>query len=130
MLEVVELAVRAANAGLSLENAALQAQAQGLASLEQVAISAVWVVASLVLMGLGLGLKVRDLRILAIALFDLTIVKAFFYDLSGLQELYRIVAFMGLGTVLLVVSYVYQRFERGQASGAVADDVLPAPASP
>ncbi len=92
---------------------------------EQLAISAVWILASLLLVALGVRFRVRDLRLMAIGLFDVTILKAFFVDLSATETPYRIAGFIGLGLVLLAVSYVYQRLERGffAPSPASADGV-------
>jgi len=50
------------------------------------------------------------MRIEAIVLFGVSIVKIFIYDLSFLDTLYRIFSFVGLGVILLVVSYLYQRY--------------------
>ncbi len=83
-----------------------------LQTLEAVALSLAWVAASVVLLALGIRMRARDLRFCALALFDLTILKAFFVDLATPDALERIVAFIGLGLVLLGISYAYQRFER------------------
>jgi uncharacterized membrane protein len=61
-------------------------------------------------MGAGLLRRVRSLRIIAIVLFGIAILKIFFYDLSFLETLYRIISFIGLGIILLTVSYLYQRY--------------------
>ena len=95
----------------------LDAQLAAATSLEQLTLSALWVGASLVLMTIGMRAKVKDLRLLALGLFDMTILKAFFVDLAGLDMPYRIVSFIGLGLVLLGVSFLYQRLE-GAASAA------------
>lgn len=50
------------------------------------------------------------LRIAAIVLFGVAILKIFIYDLSFLDTVYRIVSFIGLGVILLSVSYLYQRY--------------------
>jgi uncharacterized membrane protein len=47
---------------------------------------------------------------LAFALFGVSILKIFIYDLSFLDTLYRIFSFLGLGVILLAVSYLYQRY--------------------
>ena len=39
----------------------------------------------------------------------MTIFKVFFYDMSELQRVYRIVSFIGLGVLLLAISFAYQR---------------------
>jgi uncharacterized membrane protein len=44
-------------------------------------------------------------------LLYLAIGKVFIFDLSFLQQPYRIVSFFGLGLILLLVSLLYTRFE-------------------
>jgi uncharacterized membrane protein len=44
-------------------------------------------------------------------LFGMTIVKVFFVDLSELERGYRVVSFIGLGAILLAVSFLYQRYK-------------------
>ena len=51
------------------------------------------------------------LRMAAIALFSVTILKIFLWDLAFLSGLYRIFSFIGLGIILLAVSFAYQRFK-------------------
>ena len=46
------------------------------------------------------------------ALFGLTVLKVFLVDLSSLGGIYRILGFMGVGLVLLAVSFLYQRARR------------------
>lgn len=114
-------------ARLEPQTAAVIQRLTHLASGEQLAISAAWILASLILITLGVRLRVRDLRLLAIGLFDLTILKAFFVDFDSVETLYRIAIFIGLGLVLLGVSYVYQRLERGFFSVTPrSEEALPA----
>ena len=56
------------------------------------------------------------LRYLAMALFGLTVLKVFLVDLSSLGGIYRILGFIGVGLVLLAVSFLYQRGRRGAAT--------------
>ena len=81
-----------------------------LSNLQQLSLSGIWLVYSAVLMAGGLWRKLRALRIAAFVLFGLTILKIFLYDLSFLDSLYRIFSFIGLGLILLAVSYAYQRY--------------------
>jgi uncharacterized membrane protein len=81
-----------------------------LENLKQMFLSAGWLVYSIALMVLGLVRRLRSLRIIAIILFGVAILKIFFYDLSFLETLYRIVSFIGLGIILLTVSFLYQRY--------------------
>jgi uncharacterized membrane protein len=80
-------------------------------NLEQLSLSGVWLIYSVALMVVGIWRKLRGLRVISIALFGITILKIFIYDLSFLETLYRIVSFIGLGLILLAVSYAYQRFK-------------------
>ena len=77
----------------------------------QMSLSIVWLLYSIALMGIGIWKQFRGLRILSIILFGFTILKIFIYDLSFLQTLYRIFSFIGLGLILLFVSYLYQRYK-------------------
>jgi uncharacterized membrane protein len=82
-----------------------------LRNLQQLALSAVWLLYSIGLMVVGIWRRTAALRIMAIILFGITIVKIFVYDLSFLETLYRIFSFIGLGLILLIVSYLYQRYK-------------------
>jgi uncharacterized membrane protein len=91
-------------------------------NLEQVALSLVWLVYSILLIGYGIWRRALSLRIIAIAVFGIAILKIFIYDLSFLESLYRIFSFIGLGLILLSVSFLYQRFKSAIfESGAPAE---------
>jgi uncharacterized membrane protein len=87
------------------------AQITQLQNLQQLALSGVWLFYSVALMVTGIWRRLQGLRIIAIALFGITILKIFIYDLSFLERLYRIFSFIGLGVILLAVSYLYQRYK-------------------
>ncbi len=80
-------------------------------NLQQLSLSGVWLLYSGILLAAGIWKKSRGLRLFSIGLFGLTILKIFIYDLSFLETLYRIFSFVGLGLILLAVSYAYQRFK-------------------
>jgi uncharacterized membrane protein len=82
-----------------------------LINLQQLTLSGVWLFYSVVTMALGLWRKRRSIRIISICLFGISIIKIFTYDLSFLDSLYRIFSFVGLGVILLAVSYGYQRYK-------------------
>jgi uncharacterized membrane protein len=73
-------------------------------------ISAVWALYSMALIVVGFYRKNKPLRLVAMAIFGLTIFKVFLFDLSFLEGLYRIVSFIGLGIVLMLVSFLYQKY--------------------
>ncbi|MEO7803792.1 MAG: DUF2339 domain-containing protein [Actinomycetota bacterium] len=81
-----------------------------LKNLKQLSISAVWMIYSAIAMGIGIYRRSRTLRLSAIAIFGLAILKVFLYDLSFLDQLYRIFSFIGLGLILLGASYAYTRY--------------------
>jgi len=105
------------------EGSARGAEITRLENLEQLSLSASWLFFSIVLMIWGIWKRTRNLRIMSIVLFGVAILKIFIYDLSFLDTLYRIGSFVGLGVILLSVSYLYQRYkavilEPGEESGA------------
>ena len=61
------------------------------------------------LMWLGFARRSALLRWQAIVLIAVTIVKVFFFDVSELDHLWRVLSFMVLGALLLAISYAYQR---------------------
>jgi len=73
-------------------------------------LSAAWGLYAMVLLVLGLLRSLRSLRVAGLAFLVLTVVKVFLYDLSSLSGLYRVLAFLGLGVSLILVSLLYQRF--------------------
>jgi uncharacterized membrane protein len=76
----------------------------------QVALSILWsVVGGLAFVG-GIMLRSAVLRLAGLALLGLATTKVFLYDLSSLDAAYRVVSFIGLGLLLLISSWAYQRF--------------------
>jgi uncharacterized membrane protein len=89
----------------------LQDQLVFIKNLKQLTLSGLWLVYSISLMVFGIVKRIKILRLAAICFFGLTIVKIFIFDLSFLDQLYRIFSFIGLGVILLLVSYLYQRYK-------------------
>jgi uncharacterized membrane protein len=82
--------------------------------------SAFFMVYGAVLLGIGFWLRSAYLRWQALILVAVTIAKVFLFDTSELSQGFRIVSFLGLGVLLLAVSFVYQRDWlnlRGQGDG-------------
>ena len=78
----------------------------------EVMISATWGIYAAVLIVIGLGKDYAPIRYFAIAVLALTIAKVFFADMAGLDRIYRVSSVIGLGIVLLVTSYLYNRARR------------------
>jgi uncharacterized membrane protein len=60
----------------------------------------------------GIFKRSPPVRLAALALLAVPIVKVFAYDVFTLERVYRIVAFIGLGLLLIVSSYLYQRYSK------------------
>jgi len=81
----------------------------GLVILRSFSYSALLMVYGAGLMWLGFARRSELLRWQAIVLIAATIVKVFFFDVSELDHLWRVLSFMVLGALLLAISYAYQR---------------------
>jgi uncharacterized membrane protein len=77
----------------------------------KIALPILWSLCSLVLMLCGMRYRIRTYRIISLTLFTLTIAKLFVYDISGVGQGGRIAAFICLGIILLVVSFLYQKIK-------------------
>ena len=72
-------------------------------------LSAIYLVYGAGLMMFGFWKRSAFVRWQALVLIAFTIGKVFLYDVSMLQQGYRIVSFIALGAVLMGISYVYHR---------------------
>jgi uncharacterized membrane protein len=78
---------------------------------KQIAISTVWLLYSIILMLFGIFKRIKVIRLTAMCLFGISIIKIFVIDLSFLDQPYRIISFIGLGLILLFVSFLYQKYQ-------------------
>ena len=72
-------------------------------------ISILWTMFALAFLVRGIGKNIRPMRYVGLALFAIVTFKVFFVDLARLNELYRIVAFIVLGGLVLCGSFLYLR---------------------
>ena len=72
--------------------------------------SIAWALYAFALLLIGMRQKTRWVRYSGVALLAVTLAKLFLHDLSSLNQLYRIGAFIGVAIILIVASFVYQRF--------------------
>jgi uncharacterized membrane protein len=75
-----------------------------------VSISILMAVYALFLVTLGVATKTAINRILGLGLMALVVVKLYLSDVWELGYLFKIVAFIGLGVLLISMSYLYSRF--------------------
>ena len=73
-------------------------------------VSLFWAVFAFVLVINGLRRSLKALRYIGLALFAVVVVKVFFYDIGNLDAVYRVMAFLALGILLLGAAFVYFKF--------------------
>lgn len=76
-----------------------------------VSISLFWLIYAILLIILGFLRKYKWVRIGGMSLLSIAILKLFFVDLWSLGQLYRIIASISLGLVLLGISFLYQKYK-------------------
>ena len=72
-------------------------------------VSILWSLFALAFLVRGISKDVKPLRYVGLALFAVVTWKVFFIDLAKLDQLYRIVAFIVLGVLVLCGSFLYLR---------------------
>src|ERR1019366_2113470 len=72
--------------------------------------SMAWALFALILLVIGIWKRLPATRYAALGLLSVTLLKLFFHDLSELGQLYRIGAFLVVAVILIVASFLYQRF--------------------
>jgi uncharacterized membrane protein len=72
--------------------------------------SIAWALFAFALLLIGMFKNTGWVRYSGLALLIVTLAKLFFHDLNSLDALYRIGAFIGVAIILIVASFVYQRF--------------------
>ncbi|MDA0835454.1 MAG: DUF2339 domain-containing protein [Planctomycetota bacterium] len=94
-------------------------------------ISILWSVFALGLILPGIMKNIRQLRYVGLLLFSVVAGKIFFVDLDGLEQFYRIIAFVSLGVLMLIGSSLYlkfqQKFSRGNDEEMPAAEPSPTP---
>lgn len=74
-------------------------------------LSILWGVYALLLIGIGIWKKQQYLRIAGIVLFASTLIKLFVYDITELNSISKTVAFVSLGLLLLIISFLYNKYK-------------------
>lgn len=74
-------------------------------------LSIFWGVYALLLIVLGIARRKAYLRVGAIVLFAITLIKLFFYDIAHLNTISKTVVLISLGLLLLIISFLYNKFK-------------------
>lgn len=71
-----------------------------------------WGILSFIFLIIGIKRQWKQLRIIALSLLGITIIKLFVYDINNASETGKIVAFILLGVLILIISFVYQKIKK------------------
>jgi len=72
--------------------------------------SIAWALFALLMLIVGMRKQVAPVRYVGLGLLGITVIKLFFHDLSRLDQLYRIGAFVVVAVIAILASFLYQRF--------------------
>jgi Predicted membrane protein (DUF2339) len=72
--------------------------------------SIAWALFALLMLIIGIRKRIAPVRFASLGLLGFTVLKLFFHDLSQLDQLYRIGAFVVVAIIAIVASFLYQRF--------------------
>ncbi|MCW3077913.1 MAG: hypothetical protein JWO32_2522 [Bacteroidetes bacterium] len=77
----------------------------------KVALPILWGSIAFAFLSLGIKYQLKQLRIISLVLLAVTLVKLFTYDINDVSEAGKIIAFIILGVVLLIMSFMYQKIK-------------------
>jgi hypothetical protein len=83
----------------------------GIEGSDRLALSILWGTYALGLIVYGLMKDLKQVRIVAIAIFGVTLVKLFLYDMSEMSTIAKTLVMVILGALLLVASFIYNKFK-------------------
>ncbi|WP_299437589.1 DUF2339 domain-containing protein [uncultured Aquimarina sp.] len=83
----------------------------GYASSDKLGLSILWGVYALLLIVLGFWKNIKHIRLIAFILFGVTLIKLFLYDISHLNTISKTIVFVSLGLLLLVISFLYNKYK-------------------
>jgi uncharacterized membrane protein len=88
-----------------------QGDFENIENFKQLLLSSFWLIYGIILMIGGIWRREKPVRLMAMGILGIAILKIFVYDLSFLQTPFRIISFIGLGLILLAASFLYQRYK-------------------
>ncbi|MEX6626879.1 DUF2339 domain-containing protein [Tenacibaculum salmonis] len=71
-----------------------------------------WGIFSFIFLIIGIKKQWKNLRVIALSLLGITILKLFIYDIKNVSETGKIIAFILLGVLILIISFVYQKLKK------------------
>jgi uncharacterized membrane protein len=89
--------------------------------------SIAWALFALLLLIVGMQKKTAAVRYASLGLLGVTVLKLFFHDLSQLDQLYRIGAFIVVAVIAILASFLYQRFLAAVEKNNETKSTIPRP---
>jgi uncharacterized membrane protein len=74
-------------------------------------LSLLWGVYAVGLVSIGIWKRLKHLRIAAMVLFGITLIKLFIYDLTNYDTVSKTIVFVSLGVLLLLISFLYNKYK-------------------
>ena len=74
-------------------------------------LAAAWAVYAAVLLGIGLAVRERIYRLAGFAILAATLIRVTIFDAWRLGVAYRMISFIVLGAVLMIVGFLYNRYQ-------------------
>jgi hypothetical protein len=75
-------------------------------------LTVLWTLSAFIQMWLGMKLKYKTLRLISLTLLTIVIGKLFLFDIVNASQGVKIIAFVVLGVVLLILSFLYQKLKK------------------
>lgn len=82
----------------------------------EVALSVVWAVYAVVVLGLGFGIRKLAVRWMALVLFAVTLGKVVLIDMADLPGFYRVATLFALALMMAVGAWAYQKWQVGRSA--------------
>lgn len=77
----------------------------------KLSLSILWALYAVYILYVGIRKQLVSLRVIAMSILGITLVKLFFYDIARLSTISKTVVFIAVGALLLVGAYFYQRYK-------------------
>jgi len=78
----------------------------------QIGFPILWGLCSFLVMYIGMTKKIKTYRIISLVVFSITLLKLFIVDVTRMSEGGKIAAFISLGVLLLIISFMYQKLKK------------------
>ena len=78
----------------------------------QIGYPILWGLCSFLIMYIGMTKKIKTYRIISLVVFFITLLKLFIVDVTRMSEGGKIAAFISLGILLLIISFMYQKLKK------------------